>query len=154
MRVVPLDHEHIEGLRLLRNQPTIRPWFIDTRELTAEQQSAWYSRYLDNPNDHMWVGLIDGEVVAAIGLTLEQDGTAEVGRVMVDRTVPAARGSGKVLMHVALAQAANLGLETVFLDVRVDNVHALRLYQSLGFEPVGERLRRGQPVLRMQRQVG
>ena len=51
------------------------------------------------------------------------------------------RGIGRVLLDALVARAREVGAPSVFLEVRVDNEPALRLYQRAGFEKLG--LRRG-----------
>ena len=52
-----------------------------------------------------------------------------------------AKGIGKKLTSAAIEQAKELGTEVIFLEVRVTNTPARRLYQSLGFEKID--LRKG-----------
>jgi [ribosomal protein S18]-alanine N-acetyltransferase len=49
------------------------------------------------------------------------------------------RGVGRRLLSYLLERAAASGMGEVFLEVRPSNTAAIRLYQSLGFEPVGTR---------------
>lgn len=49
------------------------------------------------------------------------------------------RGIASRLLDEALADAAARGLQSVFLEVRVSNEAAKRLYQSRGFVPIGRR---------------
>jgi [ribosomal protein S18]-alanine N-acetyltransferase len=51
------------------------------------------------------------------------------------------RGIGTALLHGLLAEAAQRGCRDVFLEVRVDNDRAQRLYRRNGFAGVG--IRRG-----------
>lgn len=133
--IVPLAESHIEGLRRLRNRPEIRGQLVHEQEISPEQQRTWFSRYERNPDDHLWVGLdAAGHVVAAAGYTRDPDGWAEFGRLMVDRSVPEARGCGKDLLRFVLAAAGS----PVYLRVKPDNVHAIRLYDAQGFVAVGE----------------
>jgi ribosomal-protein-alanine N-acetyltransferase len=48
-------------------------------------------------------------------------------------------GVGKILLDAALAEGARRGAESVYLEVRVSNDGARRLYRSRGFEVVGRR---------------
>jgi [ribosomal protein S18]-alanine N-acetyltransferase len=54
---------------------------------------------------------------------------------------PSARGKGlgRVLLQAAIKKAHALGAATMFLEVGVDNPHALALYAGLGFAKVGAR---------------
>jgi [ribosomal protein S18]-alanine N-acetyltransferase len=49
------------------------------------------------------------------------------------------RGVGRRLLSYLLERAAASGMGEAFLEVRPSNTAAIRLYQSLGFEPVGTR---------------
>lgn len=49
------------------------------------------------------------------------------------------RGIGRTLLRQLLDLAAEAGVEDAFLEVRPSNLAAIRLYQSLGFVPVGVR---------------
>jgi len=49
------------------------------------------------------------------------------------------RGIGRNLLRHLLQQAAGAGMDEAFLEVRPSNLAAIRLYQSMGFEPVGVR---------------
>jgi ribosomal-protein-alanine N-acetyltransferase len=65
-------------------------------------------------------------------------GEAEILTLAV---VPAARGQGlgRRLLQAALIRAQELGAQTMFLEVGVENPHALALYARLGFTRVGMR---------------
>jgi len=49
------------------------------------------------------------------------------------------RGVGRRLLSYLLDRAAASGMGEAFLEVRPSNTAAIRLYQSLGFEPMGTR---------------
>ena len=49
------------------------------------------------------------------------------------------RGIGRKLVNAVLARAADRGVREVFLEVRVSNVGAQKLYHRYGFEEVGRR---------------
>ncbi|UAL10729.1 ribosomal protein S18-alanine N-acetyltransferase [Caulobacter segnis] len=83
-----------------------------------------------------------GEPVQAKGFVLCRSiaGEAEILTIAVD---PAARrrGWGAALVEVAAGIAAETGSEALFLEVAVDNLAAIGLYQATGFAKVG--LRKG-----------
>lgn len=49
------------------------------------------------------------------------------------------RGLGRMLLHHALEEARAEAAETMFLEVRPSNRHALALYESEGFAEIGRR---------------
>ena len=101
-----------------------------------------------------WGGAEIADLMAGpggFGLVVEMDGApagfilcrALVGEseVLTLAVAPEVRGQGlgRVLMQAALGLACNAGAETMFLEVAADNVAALALYRSLGFERIGLR---------------
>jgi ribosomal-protein-alanine N-acetyltransferase len=76
---------------------------------------------------------LDGFVLARTA-----GGEAEILTLAV---APAVRGQGlgRALLQAAIAQARQLGAETMFLEVGADNPAALALYAGLGFANVGHR---------------
>ncbi|OEJ64347.1 hypothetical protein BEN30_16725 [Magnetovibrio blakemorei] len=70
-----------------------------------------------------------------------EEGGGGEGEVLCIATRPSARGTGvaKAIMHTALSEARRVGIETIFLEVAVDNGNAIGLYQTLGFVETGRR---------------
>ena len=80
-------------------------------------------------------GFVIASVVAGVALA-----EAEIEMIAVDRS--ARRGGiGRALMRAMVARLAELGVETVRLEVRESNVAAVELYRSFGFGQVGRRPR-------------
>lgn len=81
-----------------------------------------------------------GELVGYAGLLSPGGGQADVLTMAVaaDRW---GRRIGAMLLDALLAEAARRGCTDVFLEVRVDNDRAQRLYRSRGFAEIG--IRRG-----------
>ncbi|NLG62275.1 MAG: ribosomal protein S18-alanine N-acetyltransferase [Candidatus Cloacimonetes bacterium] len=63
---------------------------------------------------------------------------AELGNVAVTATARG-QGVGAALVNAVLARAGRRGVREVFLEVRPSNRVAQRLYERLGFVPVGVR---------------
>lgn len=71
----------------------------------------------------------------------------EISQVMTMAVAPAAqrRGIGTELLAAIVEHSRELGADSIFLEVRVDNGTAIRLYENFGFEPLGLRRRYYQP---------
>jgi ribosomal-protein-alanine N-acetyltransferase len=123
-------------------------WSVDM--LAAELAAAGTGRYY-------LVAEEAGAVAGYAGLLAPGGGQADVLTIGVseDRW---GHGIGTTLMTGLLAEARRRGCAEVYLEVRVDNERAQRLYRQLGFARVG--LRRGyyQPsgadALVMRRETG
>jgi [ribosomal protein S18]-alanine N-acetyltransferase len=68
--------------------------------------------------------------------------TMDEGEILLTGILPAARerGHGARLMRTVIAAAREAGIAKLFLEHAELNVAAARLYQRLGFVPVGRRL--------------
>lgn len=101
-----------------------------------------------------WTALSMAELLAAPGtfaLLAEDDGRPEAfiliraaggeAEILTLAVRPDARrrGLGRGLVLAAAAKVHAMQAETLFLEVAVDNVPALRLYELLGFARVGRR---------------
>ncbi|QSB05798.1 ribosomal protein S18-alanine N-acetyltransferase [Natronoglycomyces albus] len=97
------------------------------------------------------------EVLAYAGLALVPPEEAWINNIAV---APAARGRGiaRALLEDLLSHARDQGIQSVLLEVAVDNMPAQILYDSFGFDTVGIRKGYYQPsntdaaVMRMELQ--
>ena len=114
-------------------------------EIALFGEEAWSADMLaselaEEPGRYYLVAADDGVIAGYAGLLAPGGGQADVLTVGVahDRW---GEGIGTALVESLLAEAARRGCTEVFLEVRVDNDRAQRLYQRHGFTRVG--LRRG-----------
>jgi ribosomal-protein-alanine N-acetyltransferase len=100
---------------------------ILARELAAAADTTYYL-----------VADEDGVVAGYAGLLVPGGGQADVLTlgVAADRW---GEGIGQALLDALLAEADRRRCAEVFLEVRVDNDRAQRLYQRNGFQPIGVR---------------
>jgi len=82
--------------------------------------------------------VVRGEELVGYGVMSASAGEAHVLNLCV-READRCRGVGRMLLEHLLARAAAAGMSEAYLEVRPSNVAAIRLYQSLGFEPIGVR---------------
>jgi len=114
-------------------------------ETTLFGDEAWSTDMLatelaGEPGRYYLVAADDGVIAGYAGMLAPGGGQADVLTVGVahDRW---GEGIGTALLENLLAEAARRGCTDVFLEVRVDNDRAQRLYQRHGFTGVG--IRRG-----------
>ena len=79
----------------------------------------------------------DGELVG-YGVMSSGAGEAHILNLCV-REGARCRGIGRLLLEHLLGRAVAGGMSEAYLEVRPSNTAAIRLYQSLGFEPIGVR---------------
>lgn len=101
------------------------PW---TRKIFADCLRVGY---------HCFVGEVDG-LFAGYGVMSTGVGEAHILNVCVSRDFQR-RGLGHILLETMLTMAAELKVETVFLEVRPSNEGAQKLYQQFGFNEIAIR---------------
>jgi len=122
---------------------------------------------LEQPDDrNLFLGAFAGEpatLIAIAGLiTSSLSKIRHVGHLTSIFVHPThrRRGIARMLIERLLAQAVRAGMESVRLEVVADNLHAIRLYESLGFiqygcEPAAYRVdERAWDLLLMTRDCG
>ncbi len=144
LRLEPFSRAHFAALRgwfeseaelVQWAGPFIRPPLDDAKLAAMLEETA-----REPPARLAWTAMQGAEVVAHAQLVLEPWlGVARLARVAV---APAWRGQGiavPFLREVVRAAFAKPWLERLELNVRADNVPALRTYAALGFVPEGVR---------------
>jgi ribosomal-protein-alanine N-acetyltransferase len=79
----------------------------------------------------------EGEVVA-YGIVAMGAGEAHVLNICVGEQMRG-RGVGRQMLMLLIERSTQAGMQDVFLEVRPSNMHAIALYQSVGFIEVGRR---------------
>ncbi len=100
-----------------------------------------FSKYIDRPDDYMFIIEADQKPVGQIGLyNITDDGhSAEFGRLMIGEKSCLGKGVARAATTAMLAYAFEaLRISRVFLEVRLENAPAIGLYRSLGFMQVQE----------------
>ena len=134
--VRPEDAEAIHQLRLL-------PSVIDNTMAIPSERVSDAQRRLDTygPDDHAFVAVVDGQVVGMAGLHVgsrKLRHTGNLGMMVHDQFQ--GRGIGREMLEMLLHVADNfVGLVRVELEVYPDNVRAIGLYESCGFEHEGRK---------------
>ena len=119
-----------EQVRLLAAGEPLPDWVLRL-DRTAFGQ-AWNA-----PAEHEALWLIP-EVAFARWACIPAAGEAELLRIAVD---PAHRGGGlgRLLLEACQAELETRGLERLYLEVRVSNAPAIRLYGACGWQRCGLR---------------
>ncbi|MBE5996350.1 MAG: ribosomal-protein-alanine N-acetyltransferase [Lachnospiraceae bacterium] len=79
----------------------------------------------------------DPDILGYAGVLMVPD-ESDITKISV-RPDQRRKGIGKALLKALQAKMPEHGVRKIFLEVRVSNAAAIRLYESCGFEQVGER---------------
>lgn len=127
----------------------IREWkFEDILPLAALEQECFgsdcwsyrtFASCFENPAFRGLVAEENGEIVGYGGVTTACE-TADLENILVAEAYRRG-GTGTRILHRLLSIAKERGAEKIFLEVRVSNSAALRLYLNNGFKGVHARTR-------------
>ena len=110
---------------------------IEHRVFSDPWSPESFAPEFDDPYSWFCVAEIDGVLVGyVIARIVARQG--EIANIAVD-PVHQGTGLGGTLLDAAMDAAAAAECEAVWLEVRVSNEPARRLYGSRGFEPIGRR---------------
>lgn len=140
VRLRLLEAEDLDMTLAWRNRDEVRRWFKHSDVISPEAHRAWFES-LQQTDDALMFVVEDAATNAAVGQVSIYGIDREVGEAEVGRFIAAPGASGKGLIREAIAALVafafgELGLQRVFLEVYADNVRAIRLYESLGFEHI------------------
>lgn len=130
----------LDVFRLTHAQTDFLLSYPNECEKTAEQEAAFLQNKTENPREVELVAEIDGAIVGLAGI--DAVGTREKIRHRADFGISIDRafwglGIGRALTEVCVACAKRAGYLQLELSAVADNVHALALYESVGFREYG-----------------
>lgn len=136
-----LERDNLEQLRLWRNNPELRQYFREYREISPDMQKAWYeSRVLNNPNqvDFEIHDLETSKLIGHCGLYYINwtYRTGEFGIYLGD-TDYRGKGYGSDSLKTLVKYGFDdLNLNRIWAEVYTNNT-ALDLYTHVGFKVEG-----------------
>jgi len=120
-----------------RNKQEIMKCFFNRNKLTSEGQINWYSKYVNDVTDHMFMIITNDNIpIGTMALYHIDDTTskAEYGRALIAAEGFQGKGFAKEALNLILRYAFDtLKLNRVFLEVFSDNTQAIKLYERCGF---------------------
>ena len=116
----------VEKVSLLEEKAFSMPWGAnDFWDMVNREDSVYI------------VAVMDKQIVACCGVT-NICGDGNINNVVVDETFRG-QGIGRIMMETLMEWGKEIGIIDYTLEVRVSNMPAIRLYQSLGFTSAGIR---------------
>lgn len=102
--------------------------------------------YLDEPGNHFWVAEVNGKVLGMIGVARDQEHTAEVRRLRVDKKWQQTN-VGARLLAAALEHCKAHSFLKIVLDTRFDPDAVLDLFDRFGFQHTRTKSLHGKDLL-------
>jgi RimJ/RimL family protein N-acetyltransferase len=137
--IKPLTEEHIQTVRLWRNQDDVRKYFTESKEITEQQQIKWYEEYKQDDKDHCFIAYEDDTPIGFSCVYIDTDWCiAEFGRLMIGEKSARGKGYGIDITRLTCEYAFNKDVQLIYLEVLKDNARAIKTYEAVGFKDTGE----------------
>ena len=134
----PIDIDDIETIRNLRNSENKNGTFKNIKYITKEEQKKWFSNYINNSNDKMFMINFNNKYVGTVAIYNidNKQGLAEFGRILVKEEYRGNCIGLKATKGICKYAFETLGLNKIILEVFKDNINAFNLYKKIGFKVV------------------
>ena len=110
---------------------------IENAAMSCPWSLKSYEEAISSDHSFIMVAEEDGQI-AAFSVFYLTPPEAELPDIVVDEKYRG-QGLGRQLLTKSMEELESRGIDTIFLEVRVSNTPALRLYESFGFEEIGTR---------------
>lgn len=102
--------------------------------------------YFEEPSNHFWVAEVEGQVLGMIGVARDQEHTAEIRRLRVDKAWQHTN-IGAELLKTALRHCRHHAYLKIVLDTRFEQSAALDLFDRVGFQHTRTKSLHGKDLL-------
>ena len=125
------DDDHA-ALRVLFQQGVVEGQVRDN-DTGADIDNLHEGYFADEGHSGFWVAVCDGQVIGMVGVQRTAENSAEIRRLRVGHDYRR-RGVGTLLMKEALSFCQRHGYLKIVLDVRIERVPAIALFEKFGFQ--------------------
>lgn len=125
LKIIPMQQEHLDAVMEIERRAYEFPWSVGN--FKDCMRSGYYCCVYNQGDDCVGYGVMS--VIA---------GEAQILNICIDPNLQG-QGLGRRLLRHLIAEAGRQSADTVFLEVRASNQTAFSLYDSNGFNEVGQR---------------
>lgn len=137
-----LDKSELEFVRQLRNKN--RQYFVDINEVSKEDHLEWYKEIHRKADFDFYViylkGTLDDTPIGTISTHLLMNGVVELGNICIAQEY---RRNGYLREVIKILEHDIYLVPIVFeLEVKIENINAVLVYEELGFKSICFRMRK------------
>jgi RimJ/RimL family protein N-acetyltransferase len=138
IHLVRVQHEHIEMIRVWRNDPKIREHMFFKSEITPEMQQRWYQSISNDQNFYFLVCPVENQPAGLISLSSidYEHSKAFAGLFIYDDNYIGTDVPVRTSLCLLDVFFSYSNIHTLYAKVRNDNVVADHYNSSLGFERI------------------
>ncbi len=129
LKISPMQLEHMDAVMELEQRAYEFPWSVGNFKDCL--RSGYYCCVYHN-GTHLKSSPIGYAVMSVVA------GEAQILNICIDPEMQG-QGLGRRLLRHLIAEAGRQSADTIFLEVRISNQAAFSLYESSGFNEIGQR---------------
>lgn len=142
VRLRLLEEEDLPLTFTWRNRDDIRIWFFHSEPITIKNHYAWFNKYKSLDDDYVFIIEFMDKPVGQVALYHIdwQKQSAEYGRLMIGEDKAKGKGIAKIATDLIIEFGFyTLNLKEIYLEVKKQNINAIKLYERCGFSHIEER---------------
>lgn len=106
------------------------------RRITDKEVDRYFSRILKNKRDGQYIIIANRRVIGYISLVQRKNGWHEI-KIVIGEKNQQGKGYGTEAIRLLVRKARRAAIKKVYLEVRPDNLKAIRAYEKRDFQKVG-----------------
>lgn len=134
LKLLPLNKEHLEFVRKVRNDPRVNKYLFTDIHISREDQKKWYSKLLNDKKHFVFIAFDD--IPIGYGQIKDIDyinRSCELGFCIAPEHQ--GKGYGKMLVKELIEYVVReLNMCRIYLETFSDNKKAIKLYKKYGFK--------------------
>ena len=135
----PMSLEESQLYRCLRNRDDVKKYFFYTENISEEAQNKWYLKYKENQQEVMFsiYEKDSNDFLGGIGIydINNNDGTCEIGRIIIDKQKAKGKGYGaKALILLSEFAVNQLNMNSIYAYVYSFNDASSKSFINAGYK--------------------
>jgi len=114
----------------LRKLTSGRPGLVSDKKV-----EKYFSAMLKNKKDYHFMIILDQKAIGHINLSKRKDNWHET-QIVIGEKKYWGKGYGTKAVKLLIKKAKQLGITKIYLEVRPDNLRAIRAYEKCGFKKI------------------
>lgn len=106
------------------------------KRITDEQVNEYFMKILASSSDFNYIIMVNQKVIGHIALQKRKNGWYET-QIIIGKKEYQNKGYGAKAIKLLINKAKLMGIKKIYLEVRPDNVRAIKAYEKSGFKKIG-----------------
>jgi len=118
-----------------RDKLLLRVTSGELRRISNQEVNEYFSRILEDKKDKQYMITVNGKVIGHLALKQRRGGWYET-QIVIGEKNQQNRGHGTKAIKQLLNKARKFCIKKIYLEVRPNNLRAIKVYEKCGFQKV------------------